>query len=170
MDVKGLLCNAWEKSDECPNVGGVFIGSGRLCSSFRKSINPSAIPPIVIIHRSHCIYRFLNSSSSSSGRVRGLKGSTHLSSVPNLHSGLTDWVSTSAPPPYRANFRHTNPVDYPFSTFILTLHGGHQILWIKHPTHRESSRRFLHPNGDGRTSLYTPPGRGGITNADNARF
>ena len=35
--------------------------------------------------------------SPSAGRVRGLKGSTHLSPVHALHFDLADWVSTSAP-------------------------------------------------------------------------
>ena len=35
--------------------------------------------------------------SPSAGRVRGLKGSTHLSPVHALHFDLADWVSTPAP-------------------------------------------------------------------------
>ena len=35
--------------------------------------------------------------SPSAGRVRGLKGSTHLSPVHALHFGLSDWVISPAP-------------------------------------------------------------------------
>ena len=92
--------------------------------------------------------------SPSAGRVRGLKGSTHLSPVHALHFGLADWVSTPAPRQCSANTQLTT-----LFTHALTLSAMGIRLRRKNPTHLESNPRLSHPKRNRGTP--TPPGRGG---------
>ena len=70
--------------------------------------------------------------SPSAGRVRGLKGSTHLSPVHALHFVLADWVSTPAPRQLPTNTQLTT-----LFTHALTLSTVGIRLRRKKPTHLE---------------------------------
>ena len=102
-------------------------------------------------HHSSLLCRTLNPSPSA-GRVRGLKGSTHLSPVHALHFGLADWVSTPAPGQLSINTQL--PALFSYALTLSTV----GIRTKKNPTHPESNPPLSHRRGNSGTP--TPPGRG----------